>query len=57
MNPGETVASPVGPRSPGAIDYQQFGGRQYSVDRKWALGLQVSWHALLCNLFLIVFIL
>lgn len=52
MNPSETVASPVAPRSPGAIDYQQFGGRQFPADRKWALGLQVSWHAFLRNSFL-----
>ncbi|KAK4409827.1 SNF1-related protein kinase catalytic subunit alpha KIN10 [Sesamum angolense] len=44
MNPSETVASPVGQRLPGAIDYQQFGGRQLPVDRKWALGLQSRAH-------------
>ncbi|KAL0381012.1 UNVERIFIED_CONTAM: SNF1-related protein kinase catalytic subunit alpha KIN10 [Sesamum angustifolium] len=44
MNPSETVASPVGQRLPGAIDYQQFGGRQFPVDRKWALGLQSRAH-------------
>ncbi|KAK6128843.1 hypothetical protein DH2020_037409 [Rehmannia glutinosa] len=44
MNPSETIASPVGQRSPGAIDFQQFGGRQLPVDRKWALGLQSRAH-------------
>ncbi|XP_051115192.1 SNF1-related protein kinase catalytic subunit alpha KIN10-like [Andrographis paniculata] len=37
-NPNETIASPVGR----AIDYPQFGGSRYPVDRKWALGLQVN---------------
>ncbi|KAG8366928.1 hypothetical protein BUALT_Bualt16G0019000 [Buddleja alternifolia] len=44
MNASETVASPVGQRLPGAVDYQQFGGRQLPVDRKWALGLQSRAH-------------
>ncbi|KAG6420943.1 hypothetical protein SASPL_117489 [Salvia splendens] len=43
-NPSESVASPVGQRSPGAIDYQQFGGRQFPSERKWALGLQSRAH-------------
>ncbi|KAL6587537.1 SNF1-related protein kinase catalytic subunit alpha kin10 [Orobanche minor] len=45
MNPSETLSSPVGlgPRSPGTIDYRQFGGR-IQVDRKWALGLQSRAH-------------
>ncbi|KAL0350851.1 UNVERIFIED_CONTAM: SNF1-related protein kinase catalytic subunit alpha KIN10 [Sesamum radiatum] len=40
----ETIASPVGQRFPGVIDYQQFGGRQFPADRKWALGLQSRAH-------------
>ncbi|XP_051115096.1 SNF1-related protein kinase catalytic subunit alpha KIN10-like [Andrographis paniculata] len=40
MNPNETIASPVGR----AIDYPQFGGSRYPVDRKWALGLQSRAH-------------
>ncbi|KAL0377566.1 UNVERIFIED_CONTAM: SNF1-related protein kinase catalytic subunit alpha KIN10 [Sesamum radiatum] len=43
-NMSETVASPVGQRFPGVIDYQQFGGRQFPADRKWALGLQSRAH-------------
>ncbi|KAL0332103.1 UNVERIFIED_CONTAM: SNF1-related protein kinase catalytic subunit alpha KIN10 [Sesamum calycinum] len=41
-NMSETVASPVGQRFPGVIDYQQFGGRPFPADRKWALGLQYN---------------
>ncbi|KAL2528650.1 SNF1-related protein kinase catalytic subunit alpha KIN10 [Forsythia ovata] len=44
MNSSENVASPLGQRAPGAIDYQQFGGRQFPVERKWALGLQSRAH-------------
>ncbi|KAK4477596.1 hypothetical protein RD792_016832 [Penstemon davidsonii] len=44
MNPSEMIASPVGQRLPGAFDYQQSGGRQFAVDRKWALGLQSRAH-------------
>ncbi|XP_042043596.1 SNF1-related protein kinase catalytic subunit alpha KIN10-like [Salvia splendens] len=43
-NPIETVASPVGQRSPGAINYQQLGERQFPSERKWALGLQSRAH-------------
>ncbi|CAA3017419.1 SNF1-related kinase catalytic subunit alpha KIN10 isoform X1 [Olea europaea subsp. europaea] len=44
-NSSETVALPIGQRLPGAVDYQQFGGRpQIQVDRKWALGLQSRAH-------------
>ncbi|XP_010551836.1 PREDICTED: SNF1-related protein kinase catalytic subunit alpha KIN10 [Tarenaya hassleriana] len=46
MHPGEAaVASPVGHRLSGFIDYQGMGMRsQYPVDRKWALGLQSRAH-------------
>ncbi|EYU44141.1 hypothetical protein ABFS82_08G026200 [Erythranthe guttata] len=44
MNPSEGISSPVGQRFPGVVDYQQYGGRQFPVDRKWALGLQSRAH-------------
>ncbi|KAL8038580.1 hypothetical protein ABFS82_11G121600 [Erythranthe guttata] len=44
MNQSQSVASPVGQRTPGAVDYQQFGVRQFPVDKKWALGLQSRAH-------------
>ncbi|KAL7094703.1 hypothetical protein ACP275_11G120100 [Erythranthe tilingii] len=44
MNQSQPVASPIGQRTPGAVDYQQFGMRQFPVDKKWALGLQSRAH-------------
>ncbi|GFP91758.1 snf1-related protein kinase catalytic subunit alpha kin10 [Phtheirospermum japonicum] len=44
MNPSEAVPSPAGQRFAGVVDYQQLGGRQFPVDRKWALGLQSRAH-------------
>lgn len=42
INSNETTASPVGQRFPGIMDYQQAGARQFPIERKWALGLQVG---------------
>lgn len=41
INSSEAVASPVGQHLPGIMDFQQVGARQFPVERKWALGLQV----------------
>lgn len=43
MNSNDFVAFPSGQRFPGTMDYQPVGARQFLVERKWALGLQVSW--------------
>ena len=42
MNTNEALPSPVGQRLPGYAEFTQVGVRQFPPDRKWALGLQVS---------------
>lgn len=43
MHPGDPTSPAVGHRLPGFMDYQGMGLRsQFSVERKWALGLQVG---------------
>lgn len=42
MHPSEAASLPTGHRLPGYMDYQGIGLRQFPLERKWALGLQVE---------------